>query len=290
MESVQSKVLKSIVKIGRKLFYTYDTTEELIKIQKKASRKVPRFINRKYNVKTMYIDDTPVYYVYPKETKASKGVLYLHGGAYVHTITIVHWMFLDKIMAKSNCYMVVPLYPLAPAYNYKDTFSVLTRLYDMVISDSGVNLTIMGDSAGGGLSLALTQIAHEKGLKLFNNLIMISPWLDITMQNPEIKDILPKDPMLDMSLEKEGLLYAGGENRTNPYLSPIYGEINLPINMAILIGTSDIAYPDCKKLYFKAKEKGVNINYIEKENMMHCYPLMPIPEAEEAINKIVNLI
>jgi len=287
MESVQSQMVKKIIKLGKKFVGKQLTESKFKKIQKKPQRSVPRFIKRNFNVEKSYIENTQVYCISLKDTAKEKGFIYLHGGAYVHQITVFHWFYIQKLIISTGCFAVVPLYPLAPTHTYKDVFRVMLTVYKNLLEEYGTNnLTVMGDSAGGSIAIALMQLAHSQKLPIYKNLIMISPCMDITLQNPEIIAVLEKDLMLDMSIINDGLMYAGGENRTNPLISPLYGEVNLPTNMMLIIGTNDILYPDCKKFYFKAKEEGVNINFIERENMVHCFPLFPMPEAQSVYNLI----
>ncbi|MFA5757793.1 MAG: alpha/beta hydrolase [Clostridia bacterium] len=291
MESVQSIVVKRIIKLGKKFIGKHRTEAELKKIQKKPQRSIPVFMKRNFNVKKSYVENTAVYHVSSKNSSSNKGIIYLHGGAYVNQITVFHWLFIQKIVNNTGCFVIVPLYPLAPTNNYKDVFRIMLVVYKNILEKyNAENLTVMGDSAGGSIALALMQLAYSQKLPIYKNLIMISPCMDITLQNPEIIPVLEKDLMLDMSIINEGLMYANGENRINPLISPFYGEINLPTNMMLIIGTNDILYPDCKKFYFKVKEAGAKINYIEKENMVHCFPLFPIPEAQSVFLLICELL
>ena len=85
----------------------------------------------------------------------------------------------------------------------------------------------MGDSAGGGLALALALIVKERGLKKPDNLVLYSPWLDVSMTNPEIPDYDSKDVILNLeSMDEAADLYVSDLSKKDPRVSPIYGYLS----------------------------------------------------------------
>ena len=110
-----------------------------------------------------------------------------------------HWLFLNNIcMDISDCTVIIPDYPLPPKYNYKDVFGMVEGLYSEIINNvDSEKLIVMGDSAGGGLSLALMQKVGIDNKKQPEKLILISPWLDIKMQNPKIDEVQKVDKILN---------------------------------------------------------------------------------------------
>jgi len=96
---------------------------------------------------------------------ANGHVLYLHGGGYVFEMGHGHWQLLATLINRSDATATVPLYPLAPEYTSRDTYPWLLALYKHVCDTlHPENLTIMGDSAGGGMALLLVQQAVAQGL------------------------------------------------------------------------------------------------------------------------------
>jgi acetyl esterase/lipase len=219
-------------------------------------------------------------------------ILYLHGGAYVHNITIHHWKILDKILQNTAYGVVVPDYPLAPKYTYKDSFSMVVPVYEDLLKRAGSkNLVLMGDSSGGGFALALAQYATLNQIDQPAQIILLSPWLDVSMQNPEIKKIDKLDPYLGVDgLKQAGLAYAGPGNTANYQVSPINGPVESVAPISILIGSHDVLMPDARKLTALAGAKGVSINYVEYPKMNHVWLSLKIPEAKKGMNKILQLL
>lgn len=219
-------------------------------------------------------------------------ILYLHGGAYVEQPILPHWLFLDRINNQSNAVITVPLYPKAPVHTVGETFPKITELYaSMVARTRGEDVVIMGDSAGGGLALALAQQIALLGLPRPKAVIMISPWLDLSLRNASIDRLESKDPMLSRRfLQLMGKAWAGSTDLSDWRVSPINGPFeNLP-PLTLFVGTHEIFLADARKLVMLCTRKGVRINYHEYPKMNHDFPLFPIKEAREAQREIVRVI
>lgn len=139
--------------------------------------------------------------------------------------------------------------------------------------------------------LALAQHLHEGGLPQPGNVVLLSPWLDATLSNPEIAAVDKIDPFMGV----EGLKYAGAEYTRNvdpkSYLaSPVYGSCRDLAPVTVFIGTRDVFLPDCRKLRERAAAEGVEIDYREYEGMVHDWMLGPLPEAKQVLNEIVAML
>jgi epsilon-lactone hydrolase len=230
--------------------------------------------------------------VAPKQKSSEKHIIYLHGGAYVNSFAPQHWDFMSKLVDMLGCTVTAPNYPHAPEHNVHDVFALLLPLYNELAAVAGSsNITIMGDSSGGGISLALAQRLREDGHSQPGHVVLLSPWLDATLSNPEIAEFDKIDPFLGV----EGLKYAGEvyvrDVDPKSYLvSPVYGSLRDLAPVTLFIGTRDILYPDCRKLRDKAAAEGARLNYREYDQMVHNWMLGPMPEAKHAIKEIVETI
>lgn len=234
--------------------------------------------------------DMDVFYINKKENQ--KQILYLHGGGYINQPFVQHIRFLTILAKQTNTTIILPIYPKAPVHTYNETFEKLLKLYEGLLdSVSSKDIILMGDSAGGGLSLAFAKLLLKHKISQPKEIILISPWLDITMSNPNISLFEKKDPMLAVpGLIKIGKLWAGDLDSSNYLVSPINGEIVGLGNISIFIGTNEILLPDARKFRDIAYSKGIKINYYEYEKMNHVFPIAPIPEAKKAIKQIEKII
>lgn len=226
--------------------------------QGNITSKVPDNIKEKCHVKEEKYQERNVFVLTPKGKKTRKTIFYLHGGSYIAELTPTYWEFLSDITQKTGATIIVPDYPLAPQYHYTDVFRMIMPLYQETVKKvNQEHVILMGDSAGGGMTLALVQKIGEEKLAMPSKTILISPWLDVTMENPEIKGKQEKDKMLNVELLKlAGISYAGDEKDTKNYLvSPIYGPVEDLEDVVIYTGTDDVLNPDVHKLQSIAKEK-----------------------------------
>ncbi|GEO07156.1 hypothetical protein AAE02nite_48200 [Adhaeribacter aerolatus] len=228
----------------------------------------------------------------PKHQCAGKHILYLHGGAYVQNFKKPHWDFLALLVKEINCTITAPDYPLAPAFTYVETFAMVEALYqEMILKVNPADFILMGDSAGGGLGLALAQKMKADQVNQPSQIILLSPWLDLTLSNPDIVTIDPKDSFLEVeSLQTVGKVYAGDTNPDCYLLSPINGLLEGLGKISIFIGTKDILLADARKFKTLAESKGVCINYYEYADMVHVWMLLNFPESKKAKQQIMDLV
>ena len=236
--------------------------------------KIPNPVKDNIQIETKEYMSRKVFIISPKNGKNDKVILYFHGGAYTAEMTNNHWNFLQNLSNDSKATIIVPDYPLAPKYTYKDVQKMSEALYKDVIKNVGdINLIIMGDSAGGGLALGLTENMSINNIELPTKTILISPWLDTTMSNTQIENIQHNDKDLNkFKLYSAGILYTRCKNEdNNAFVNPINGELSKLKNITIYIGTHDILNPDCHLLYDKAKKVGLDIKIREYEEAQHIW-------------------
>ena len=292
MASTQSKLFNTILRlINKKNFLR----KQLVagKFDSFSSPEPPFSISKTCHVHKFQINGRNVFTLEPKnKNDTGKNILYLHGGAYVQRFNRFHWDFLADLVKRTHCTITAPDYPLAPAYTYKESFGMVAELYRRLLETKAPDdLIMMGDSAGGGFALALAQKMKNESTDQPAQIILLSPWLDITLANPDIKEIGPKDPFLRKeSLQQAGKLYAGDTNRDYYLLSPINGPLEGLGKISVFAGSNEILVADARKLKSLAESKGIHLNYYEYSNMVHAWMFLNFPESKRAKQQIVDLI
>lgn len=247
--------------------------------------KIPQKANESCDIETKEFMSRKIFIIKPKTEQLSKKViLYFHGGAYVAEATTLHWDFLEKLANDTKSTIVMPDYPLTPKYTYKDVFNMVEPLYKEIMSKvDGKNLVMMGDSAGGGITLALAEKISQNNIQLPSKTILISPWLDVTLTNEKIKEVQKNDR--DLNKEKlliAGISYARDEEGMKSYLvNPINGPLSKLKNVIIYTGTYDILNPDTHLLQEKAKKEGIDIQIKEYEQAPHIWIINNINKQDE---------
>ncbi len=289
MASLQSRVLNFLLRVVR---VKPLLEQKSIPLDRFFHPRPPAWIAQQCRLSEKTIGDRTVFRMEPLEGPGGKKILYLHGGAYVNSFILPHWQFLVKLVNSANCTAIVPDYPLAPEHKFPAAFEMVLAVYQQLIQQTLADQVIlMGDSAGGGLCLALAQKLRDEGIPQPEQLILLSPWLDITMTNPEIQNIERQDPFLSLQgLIESGIAYAGEADPAGPMLSPIYGTFNGLPKISLLIGTLDFLVADARKLQSILASQDIAVNYCEYEDMIHDWMLLDIPEAEDALRQIIGLI
>ena len=218
-------------------------------------------------------------------------VLYLHGGAYVNGFNAHQWRFMDRLARQTGCTVVAPAYHLAPWADYTRAYDDLMALYRALAGENpGRRRILMGDSAGGGLALGLAEALAGAGDALPERLILFSPWVDVSMDNPDISDYLAVEPMLHFELVKvHGQYWAGAADTHHWQVSPLFGDMTLLPPTTVYCGTRELLYPDIRLAFDRLLAAGVDAALRVGTGLNHDWPLMPIPEADAAFEEIAEM-
>ncbi|MBR0367020.1 MAG: alpha/beta hydrolase fold domain-containing protein [Clostridia bacterium] len=219
-------------------------------------------------------------------------VLFLHGGAYINNLNAHQWRFLRRLSEGAGCAIVAPDYHLVPFGDCERAYADLTAFYiGWRSAHPGRRLLLMGDSAGGGLALGLAQALAARGEALPEGLILLSPWVDVSMDNPEAADLVSVEPLLHLDLMRvHGRWWAGALDVHDPRVSPLYGDMRGLPPVTLYCGTRELLYPDIHLCRDKLEAAGVDVTLRVGRGLNHDYPLMPIPEAEAAIHEILAML
>lgn len=248
---------------------------------------------KQYTMAEMEICDHQVLTFSPQKTSSNTHLIYLHGGAYIWQGDFFHWKFLRKLMRCLDCRASYVDYPLAPEHGYAETMSMVQKSYKNLVKNyPDDEFVFIGDSAGAALALALAQeLNREKFPKQPRKMILISPWLDLSLANPQIEQLAARDPLLSVkALSLAADLYARGEKKSDYLLSPINGEVKGLGEIHIFIGTRDMLWPDCRRFFAMAKKANQNIFMYEYENMPHVWLFFPFRQTKDAISRIIEIL
>ena len=151
-------------------------------------------------------------------------------------------------------------------------------------------MTVVGNSAGGGLSLAAAQWLREAGHPQPSALILICPGVNGTL-NQRTHAYPARDVMQDVPGMIEAFrMYAGHLDVTHPFVSPLNGSFDDLAPMLIFTGTHDLYHPDIVTLANKAARAGVPVEIHVRNGLQHNYPLLPTPEGREARGIIARAV
>lgn len=228
----------------------------------------------------------------PRKPTAGRHVLFFHGGAYASEITFWHWLFAARITRAAHCRCSLIEYPLSPEHDHRDTLRHVVAAFRELIPPGAEPPILMGDSAGGGLALALAMsLRDQDAIPPPDRLVLISPWLDLTQCTPVPAGLQEQDHILaPEALRIAAANYAGPTVLTDYRLSPIYGNFAALGKLGVWMGTSEIFYPELSRLRTKLEQAGTPFQFFIGESMQHDYPILPIPEGRRAVREIAHFI
>ena len=258
--------------------------------QPKKSVPPPDKLLARHDVQVRKVDGFECWTVAPRD-KAARAAVYLHGGAYIRGTSRQHWALIGA-MADAGVQVEVPLYGLAPEHTFEAAYALATSAYTSVLSRfEPESISIVGDSAGGGLALGLAQTFLAAGVPQPGRIALIAPWLDLALTNPDTARFERRDPWLSSAgLREAGRAWAGGHDHADPRLSPVNGPMAGLAPVSVWIGTRDLFYPDAVLLRRRADTAGVTGEWNVGEGAIHVYPLLPTPEGRRASKQLVAAV
>lgn len=246
--------------------------------------------SKKFMVTESEVDGFPlVTIVHPSSD--SSHIFFLHGGGYFAEATGAHRKLIEKLVEEHHFKVSFIAYPLAPEHRAAYTIEIVEKAFLEVRNTFPEDtLLLFGDSAGGGLALALLQRLKEKQAPHPQKTVLFSPWLDATLSNPGIEEYIEKDVLLQFEGLKEcGRIYAGAEGPGSPIPSPINGDLNELGEILVFVSDHEILYPDCLLLEQRAAEAiGTAVEIRTAHKMMHDWVIFPIKEARTATMVMVD--
>lgn len=225
----------------------------------------------------------------PSGAPQDKLILYVHGGGYVSGSCADHRGFVASFARRLGYAALTCDYRLAPEHPYpaavEDSLAVYRALLERYRPE---DILIAGESAGGGLTLALLFALRQVQLPMPCAAVAISPWTDLTCSTPgyrtrNARSVAPRDSWIVFSHH-----YAAGQDRRDPLMSPLFGDpAGLP-PLLINAGCDDELFDDGEAFALKARAAGVTVTFRAGEGMIHCYPMLApmFREASAAMDEI----
>ena len=249
-----------------------------------ASGRPPSFAMSGLDVQRDFYAGHQVYAIRPGNP-SGKYVVALHGGAFVVQPTINHWSAYAEMSRRTRATLLVPMYPLAstPSGRAQNVIPDLADLISAQIRLYGPdNVSVYGDSAGGGMAMSIAQLMFERGDPSPGRMVLISPWLDVTLTDPAIASI--DDPVLrTASLRAAGAKWAGDLSPVDPLVSPIYGPLDGLPATAIYCGNLDLLAADALRLKTRALNTPANeFTFILRNGAVHCWAMGGVAKSPES--------
>ena len=224
----------------------------------------------------------------PEGADKDRTILYLHGGGYVFGSPRTHRALTAGLAKAAGADLFSLDYRLAPEHPCPAAIDDAEAAYEMLLAEGRdpAGLVVAGDSAGGGLALALMQRLRAKGRPLPAGAILYSPWTDLTASGASMTANAERDAMFTPdSLKRGGPKYAGDLPLDDARVSPLFGAMEGLPPLLVFASRDELLHDDAARLVAKARAAGVDARFVEEEGLVHVWPLfLPLmPEARKAV-------
>ena len=225
----------------------------------------------------------------------SRIILYFHGGGYALGSSRAHAEMASWIARAAQARVLVLDYRRAPEYRFPAALEDALLAYRSMVS-AGADprmITVAGDSAGGGLTIALLTSLRDRGDPLPSSAVCISPWVDLEMTGESIVSKASADPLLTRKgLQQFADWYLGGQDARNPLASPLHADLKGLPPLLIQVGSSEILLDDARRLAERAQAADVRVTLSQYEDMPHVWHVFAsfLPEGKQATREIGDFV
>lgn len=229
-----------------------------------------------------------------------KIILQLHGGGYIGAMRNAYRTFAGLYNEVSKGMSVLTIdYRVAPEHPYPAALEDAVAAYQWLLDQGyfGYQIILAGDSAGGGLAMALCHYLNDHKMPLPCGIVAMSPWTDLLASGESYETNFEKDPLFGNT--RDSLIYnkdyVGDHDPMDSYISPLYGDFRGFPPMLIQVGSYEMLLSDSVSVAAKAREQGVKVRLSIYEGMFHIFQMamLLLPESKKAwveIGKFIEVL
>ena len=222
-------------------------------------------------------------------------IFYLHGGGYVFGGLDSHRGLAWRLAKASESEVLVVDYSLAPEHPFPAAVDDAIASYQWLLNQgvSSERIIVAGDSAGGGLAVALMVKLKELTHPQPKAAVLLSPWTDLTLSGNSLRKNATKDAMLSpQALTKFTDLYLGDSDPMSPFASPVFADLSGLPSTYVVVGSDEVLRDDSERLVENIRSTGGQAQISVWPRMPHVFPLLApiIPEGAQAIEDIAEFV
>lgn len=218
----------------------------------------------------------------------ARTILYLHGGGYVSGSPASHRPITAALARATPAQVFAPHYRLAPEHPYPAALDDAERAYEWLLS-LGIPpnaIAVAGDSAGGGLTLALLMRLRDKGAALPACAVLFSPWTDLVGTGASLHSNDGKDAMFRAeNISAFATCYAPAAAWRDASVSPFYGRLDGLSPLHFQVGSDEVLRDDAVRLHERFQSSGGSSELVLYDGVFHVWQMLDglVPEAGEAL-------
>jgi acetyl esterase/lipase len=237
----------------------------------------------------------PVEWVTPDGAEKEHTFVHLHGGGYVLGNPAASRAFTTEFARLAACRVISVDYRLAPECQFPAAVDDALSVYRALLAAGHAPhaLAVGGESAGGGLALALLLAAHKANLPMPSSIVLISPWTDLRCIASSFTSNASVDPLLTRRvLSDMARAYLGAQSAANPLASPLLGSLSCLPPLMIHVGSEEVLLDDATGLAQRAADAGVDAQIEIWPDMIHVWHMFhaALPQGAQAMKRLAGFV
>lgn len=223
------------------------------------------------------------------QKQSTQLIFHIHGGVFFLGSLKTHRAFLSQIAARTQMQVLHVDYPLSPEHPFPEAVEALFAVYLNLLKQGiqAKDIILSGDSCGANLAVALAVKIREAQLEQVSGLILLSPFLDLTLTSESLRFNQKHDALLSIEALETGIDYYLPKeiDRGDPRVSPVFEDLTgLPPTL-IQVGSKEILMDDGKRFQQQAEAAGVEVEFKIYTGMWHNFQMFSawFEEAQQAL-------
>ena len=222
-------------------------------------------------------------------------VLYVHGGGYVAGTAATHRPVTAELARMTGCRVFGANYRRAPEARFPAAYDDVVATYQWLVTHEapGAPIAVAGESAGGGLALALAVHARDHGLPAPACVVALSPWTDLAGTGASLRGNDGRCAMFrPENIPAFASAYLGGAPAEDPRASPLYAEPRGLPPVLFQVGSTELLFDDARRMHDRIVAAGGSSRLSVFEDVMHGWQLLAafMPEARQALGEVTEFI
>ncbi len=292
--SWQARVMNTCTRMLMKPVMRHGSLESLRAITARADEQGEKNLPPDLKTESVNRADYRAEWIRIKGQRTRKVLLYFPGGGFIIRTAVQHRVFVARICRVARTKALLVHYSLAPEVPFPGGLEDCLAAYHDLLRQGHdpSDITIAGDSAGGGLVLSTLLALRDEGTALPANAIILSPLADLNHQGSSRKYNRRADPVLPVHrLAAMQKMYIGESPPDNRYISPVLADFSGLPPMLGVVGSTEILLDDTLRAADQASKAGVPFNLEIWEQMPHVFAIFSVlPESTVAIDRMASFI
>jgi monoterpene epsilon-lactone hydrolase len=246
-------------------------------------------------VEPVDVDGIAAEWISPACADEEQVLLYLHGGGYILGSLRSHRDMAARLGAAAGVRSLLIDYRLAPEHVFPAAIDDALATYRWLLARGmrPEHIVLAGDSAGGGLALALLQVLRDKDVPMPAGAVLLSPWTDLvgTVGSRTAREAV--DPIFSaQDINALPSFYVGAEDARNPLISPINAVLHGFPPLLVDVGSDEVLLDDSLQIAEHAGAANVPVELTVWDDMWHVFQQFAyvLPEGQQSLENIGKFI